>query len=457
MNVTNEVVDILQRRIKELAESSAPDQLAYLAKSFELIVDKKVISKITQMTAIKEIIDILQKRLKDLAVTSTPDQLAYLAKTLESIVDKSVVSEITQISDGKLKELLNKTNSHLNDLNNNKANAIAVITESEKGSLKKMNDQELKSLSLFDTRKDANIAAIDDSGKEHLQALRELVNTFEAISDPEILLKILNQTDLETWLSNTGNQKKFSKMLSNASAVFNITDNSSALEKLVNSPLGLQELLKSSVALNIIANTVAINTLVKLTEVTPSTIKIIVASPLAMNIIIFSFIAMSRVAASSIAMNIIVDSSIAMNAIVSSSTAISAIASSGEALRIIIKSESACKIIESNIQSYRSTVINTLNTSSSLFRKQSGVTVGNGATTQTNGTGSSTIYIPTFCYDDNDTDFNINSVLSGNSFSYIARHNGETPIGSGITLRGVQVSGVGGSVGNVIFDIYTAI
>ncbi len=35
MNVTNEVVDILQRRIKALAENSALGQLAYLAKSFE--------------------------------------------------------------------------------------------------------------------------------------------------------------------------------------------------------------------------------------------------------------------------------------------------------------------------------------------------------------------------------------------------------------------------------------
>ncbi len=101
-----EAIEALHQRIKDLAASSTPDQLAYLAKSLELIADKKAIADIVQMTKVKEIIDTLQKRLKDLAANSTPDQLAYLAKALESIVDKSAVSEIVQITDGKLKELL---------------------------------------------------------------------------------------------------------------------------------------------------------------------------------------------------------------------------------------------------------------------------------------------------------------------------------------------------------------
>lgn len=56
-----EAIEALHQRIKDLAVSSTPDQLAYLAKSLELIADKKAISDIAQMTKVKEIIDALQK------------------------------------------------------------------------------------------------------------------------------------------------------------------------------------------------------------------------------------------------------------------------------------------------------------------------------------------------------------------------------------------------------------
>jgi hypothetical protein len=61
-------------------------------------------------------IEALHQRIKDLAENSTPDQLAYLAKALELIIDKSAVCEIVQITDGKLKELLSAARTHLNDI-----------------------------------------------------------------------------------------------------------------------------------------------------------------------------------------------------------------------------------------------------------------------------------------------------------------------------------------------------
>ncbi|GFY40397.1 uncharacterized protein TNIN_400261 [Trichonephila inaurata madagascariensis] len=79
------------------------------------------------MTKVKEIIDALQKRLKDLAANSTPDQLAYLAKALESIVDKSAVSDIVQMTDGKLKELLTSSDSYVSLLDTRKDANIAAI------------------------------------------------------------------------------------------------------------------------------------------------------------------------------------------------------------------------------------------------------------------------------------------------------------------------------------------
>lgn len=175
--------EAIYQRIKDLAVISTADQLAYLAKSLELIADKKAISNIVQMAKIKEIIDALQKRLKDLVANSTPDQLAYLAKALESIVDKSAVSEIVQMTDGKLKELLDSAKKHLTDLDNKKASSLAVISESEKQLLKRIDEKGTTNLSLLDTRKNASIAAINSVGNDHKDGLKGLVDNFRAVND----------------------------------------------------------------------------------------------------------------------------------------------------------------------------------------------------------------------------------------------------------------------------------
>ncbi len=189
-----EAIEALHQRIKDLAVSSTADQLAYLAKSLELIADKKAISDIAQMTKVKEIIDALQERLRDLAVNSTPDQLAYLAKALESIIDKSAVSEIVQMTDGKLKELLDSAKKHLNDINSNKTTSISAITAVKTDSvdeINKLRDNSLNTLkassdshiSLLDTRKNANIAAINSVGNDHKDGLKGLVNNFRTVND----------------------------------------------------------------------------------------------------------------------------------------------------------------------------------------------------------------------------------------------------------------------------------
>ncbi|WP_341811138.1 hypothetical protein [Wolbachia endosymbiont (group A) of Oxytorus armatus] len=186
--------EAIYQRIKDLAANSTPDQLAYLAKSLELIADKKAVSDIVQMTEVKEIIDALQRRLKDLAANSTPDQLAYLAKALESIVDKSAVSEIVQMTDGKLKELLDSAKKHLSDINSNKTNSISSITAVKTESVNEINklrDNSLNTLkassdshiSLLDTRKNANIAAINSVGNDHKDGLKGLVNNFRTVND----------------------------------------------------------------------------------------------------------------------------------------------------------------------------------------------------------------------------------------------------------------------------------
>ncbi|WP_264707128.1 hypothetical protein [Wolbachia endosymbiont (group A) of Acrocera orbiculus] len=210
-----EAIEVLHQRIKDLAVSSTPDQLAYLAKSLELIADKKAISDIVQMTEVKGIIDALQKRLKDLAANSTPDQLAYLAKALESIVDKSAVSEIVQMTDGKLKELLDSAKKHLNDINSNKTNSISAITAVKTESVNEINklrDNSLNTLkassdshiSLLDTRKNANIAAINSISNSHKDGLKGLVEDFRAVTTGSSIIREIETRDnqLKTSLIN---------------------------------------------------------------------------------------------------------------------------------------------------------------------------------------------------------------------------------------------------------------
>ncbi|WP_353286480.1 hypothetical protein [Wolbachia endosymbiont (group A) of Crataerina pallida] len=209
--------EAIYQRIKDLAANSTPDQLAYLAKSLELIADKKAIADIVQMTEVKEIIDALQKRLKDLAANSTPDQLAYLAKALESIVDKSAVSEIVQMTDGKLKELLDSAKKHLNDINSNKTNSISAITAVKTDSVNEINklrDNSLNTLkassdshiSLLDTRKNANIAAINSISNSHKDGLKGLVEDFRAVNNVPPGSSIIGE--IETRIENILNEIK---------------------------------------------------------------------------------------------------------------------------------------------------------------------------------------------------------------------------------------------------------
>ncbi|WP_425383855.1 hypothetical protein [Wolbachia endosymbiont (group B) of Anania hortulata] len=209
--------EAIYQRIKDLAATSTPDQLAYLAKSLELIADKKAIADIVQMTEVKEIIDALQKRLKDLVANSTPDQLAYLAKALESIVDKSSVSEIVQMTDGKLKELLDSAKKHLNDINSNKTTSISAITAVKTDSvdeINKLRDNSLNTLkassdshiSLLDTRKNANIAAINSISNSHKDGLKGLVEDFRAINNVPPGSSIIGEIEIR--IENISNEVK---------------------------------------------------------------------------------------------------------------------------------------------------------------------------------------------------------------------------------------------------------
>ena len=152
-------------------------------------------------------------------------------------------------------------------------------------------------------------------------------------------------------------------------------------------------------------------------------------------------------------MNAIAASSTAMNAILASSTAMNAITKVDTALKAVCSNASAANAISSAIQNYRSNIVNTLN-ASSLFNKTS-TTVGNGAGTWTSGLDANNVYIPTSCYDDGDTDYDVYWQNSNTKVVTIARHSSTSTVTAGVSLRGIKVVGTGSTKGYVGFDVYT--
>ena len=142
--------------------------------------------------------------------------------------------------------------------------------------------------------------------------------------------------------------------------------------------------------------------------------------------------------------------------VAASSTAMQAVAASSTALNAIVKVVSACQAIVTNISTYRSQILSALS-SGNEFTKTTGQQVGNGNTTVDHGLNTNTIYIPTSCQDDGDTDMAAYSgVNQTTQIVSVGRHNGETAVNTGVALRGVKVVGTGSSVGYFKFDIYTA-
>ncbi|EGT4908108.1 phage tail protein [Clostridioides difficile] len=223
-----------------------------------------------------------------------------------------------------------------------------------------------------------------------------------------------------------------------------IVNNNDVMQLLVDIPSAMSAFADSDSAMQILANN---NT----------TMTYIVNSSIAMSEMANRYTAMKAIANSSIAMSLIANNSIAMNYIVESSFA-DEILGSGKALREICKVESASFAVAEKIQTFRrASIIYELN-KTDLFSKET-VNVGDGNGTVEDGLGTSSIYIPVSCYDDNDTDF---TAYCGCKTSLvvvptISKHNGNKAIDVGVSLRGVKVVGVGSTTGYITFDKYTPV
>ncbi|HGM3371453.1 TPA: hypothetical protein ACKOMC_003159, partial [Clostridioides difficile] len=228
-----------------------------------------------------------------------------------------------------------------------------------------------------------------------------------------------------------------------------IINNSGFLNIVISSSTAMSAIAGSSTAMSAIAGS-------------STAMSAIAGSSTAMSAIAGSSTAMSAIAGSSTAMSAIAGSSTAMSAIAGSSTAMSAIAGKPVAISAIIKSTMACSKIDSKIQSYRSTLVNSLN-NASYFTKTTEISTnsnGNGTTLDRTLYTGNKIIIPTQFRDKGS---GANTITLYSSSTNIQIYNTTitqttVSITSGVALRGVrELHGTYFPNENEItYDVYTA-
>ncbi|HGM3775533.1 TPA: hypothetical protein ACKOHV_003856, partial [Clostridioides difficile] len=228
-----------------------------------------------------------------------------------------------------------------------------------------------------------------------------------------------------------------------------IINNSGFLNIVISSSTAMSAIAGSSTAMSAIAGS-------------STAMSAIAGSSTAMSAIAGSSTAMSAIAGSSTAMSAIAGSSTAMSAIAGSSTAMSAIAGKPVAISAIIKSTMACSKIDSKIQSYRSTLVNSLN-NASYFTKTTEISTnsnGNGTTLDRTLYTGNKIIIPTQFRDKGS---GANTITLYSSSTNIQIYNTTitqttVSITSGVALRGVrELHGTYyPSENEITYDVYTA-
>ncbi|HBH1367622.1 TPA: phage tail protein [Clostridioides difficile] len=251
------------------------------------------------------------------------------------------------------------------------------------------------------------------------------------------------------------NSHAMNAVANSANAVMAFCENLAGLKAIFNNTTARNAILNSSTAMPVIVNDArAISMLAN----NNTYFNAISNNSTAMTYVADSSTAMTYVADSSTAMSCIVNTPSAINKVINSSVAMGKVATTGRALREMCKVESVSVAIAEKMQTYhRTSVVSALN-NSSLFSKTT-VNVGNGSATVNDGLNTNTIYIPMSCYDDGDTSF---TAYYGCKDSLvvvpeIAKHKGNVTITSGVSFRGVRVTGSGSSVGYITFDKYTAL
>ena len=73
-------------------------------------------------------LNVIHQRLQALSTDASPEQLAYLAKSFETIAGSGKMIDIANLADEKLAELLDKTSDHIKNISDAKSNAESEIS-----------------------------------------------------------------------------------------------------------------------------------------------------------------------------------------------------------------------------------------------------------------------------------------------------------------------------------------
>lgn len=408
------------------------------------------------------------------AVVASPNAMDLLGQyilkvttepaVIRAIIKNEVIRDAIISSVEVMKIIATNTNSMLEIFNDLEATKILTSKQNSMDEILKNNEIAKEIIPKIIATKGVATSIVNHKNniKSNLISIENQFTSLNYKDDTFLIMKEskeildnmkLNNNDFEEEINSK--IKTAEALINSSTAISSIARNSNCMSAIASNPLAIAPLISVSSIMNIFASSdIAMNLLAN----NDNAMTLIKNDSTAMSHIVNSSTAMHYIANSSIAMSHIVNTPSAINKVINSSVAMGRVATTGRALREMCKVESVSIDIAEKMQAYsRASVVSALN-NSSLFSKTT-VNVGDGSGAVNDGLNTNTIYIPTSCYDDGDTAF---AAYYGckNSLTVvptIAKHSGNVTITSGVSFRGVRVTGSGSSVGYITFDKYTAL
>jgi hypothetical protein len=138
------------------------------------------------MSATEDTLSTIHSRLQELSMEATPEQLAYLAKAFEMVASNGKMIDIAHLSDQKLEELLAKMNEYIENLSTN--------TEVHIGELNDTKNAAVAEILSITTQNTQLINSLADTRNAELTSV---VADFEAVNDIPVGSSILAEIQKE--------------------------------------------------------------------------------------------------------------------------------------------------------------------------------------------------------------------------------------------------------------------
>ncbi|WP_102834039.1 phage tail protein [Clostridioides difficile] len=463
LNNSNAIVALTMCKTSMDAVVASPNAMDLLGQYIlKVTAEQAVIKAILENNVIREAIINSTEAMTH--ISTNHESVSYIFKNLEAIqlllanqeslnlvlanqnVVKNILANILKTYNALYNIESNKTNLISNS--NTAYNSTNLIVEGELFYLIKDINIEYKSL------KEALVVI----GEDTVTVLNICKSAMNAVASSSTAMNAVASSS--TAMNAVASSSTAMNAVASSSTAMNaVASSSTAMNAVASSSTAMNAVASSSTAMNAVASS---STAMNAVASSSTAMNAVASSQIGVNTIINNQGFLNIVISSSTAMSAIAGSSTAMSAIAGSSTAMSAIAGKPVAISAIIKSTMACSKIDSKIQSYRSTLINSLN-NASYFTKTTEISSnsnGNGtALDRTLYTGNK-IIIPTQFRDKGS---GANTITLYSSSTNIQIYNTTitqttVSITSGVALRGVrELHGTYyPSENEITYDVYTA-